>query len=109
VLMSDFSKPPEGLGEGAVERLLAPLAIYIEQYHPEIVYDGIDLDPAAIQVARTSYPLDPDIVGEAKLDIIEWSQQVERALHLCNADGVALEEVQAGIQAPGYHFTGYVS
>jgi hypothetical protein len=109
VVISDFAKPPEGLGAGADDRLLGPLAIYIEKYRPKIVYDGAALDPTVIQVERSSYPLEVHADGDAALDVIEWMRNVERALYLCNSEGIALEEVTAGIQAPGFAFTGYVS
>lgn len=108
VLIAGFSKAPEGLGEGAVDRLLSQLAIYIEQYGPAITFDGIRLDPTKIQAARTSYELAVDVEGDVGLEVIEWTRPVDRALHLCNAEGIALDDVPVAIRAPGYDFTGYV-
>jgi len=43
-------------------------------------------------------------------NIIEWSVPTERAIHLCDANGVSLHDVEAGqqIRAPGFQFTAYV-
>jgi hypothetical protein len=46
--------------------------------------------------------------GPAGLTVILWKREVDRKLYLCDAEGVALHELPAGVQAPGLHFTAYL-
>lgn len=57
VVIAGIVEPPQGLGQGTADRLLAHLAIYLEQFHPTVIYDREVLDPTAIQLDRTSYEL----------------------------------------------------
>lgn len=104
VLISGIAEQPEGLGEAGLDRLLVQLAIYLEKYHPTVVFNGTTLDPTAIQKNRASYDLEDD----ARLDVIEWTRPFPRALYLCSAEGMALADVAPGIQAPGFNFTAYL-
>jgi hypothetical protein len=106
VVISGITKQPEGrLGEAALDRLISQLALYIEKYHPTVIYNGTTLDPSAIQVARKSYELSEH---DALLNVIEWTKPFPRALYLCSSEGMALADVPPGIQAPGFSFTAYL-
>ncbi len=56
---------------------------------------------------RAEYPLVWDD-NQGELTILEWSQEVKRSLLLCDENGMALHEVNPGIQAPGFEFTAYL-
>ncbi|GAB1820507.1 ATP-binding protein [Herbidospora sp. RD11066] len=76
-----------------------------------IVYQGITLDPSTVWTDMAEYPVrwpDADDHPEPVLRVIEWPKDVGRVLALCDANGVVLDELSPGIQAPGYHFTAYL-
>ncbi|WP_326824877.1 ATP-binding protein [Streptosporangium sp. NBC_01756] len=76
-----------------------------------ITYQGKLLDPATVWADMAQYPVPwPDFSGLADplLRVIEWPKDVGRVLALCDDNGVVLDEVPPGIQAPGYHFTAYL-
>ena len=94
----------------AAPKLTSILALHLGKY-PQIAvtYDGVRLEPASVQSHVERYQIN---VGsdEAVLTVIEWSiKQVDRHIYLCSPDGAALGEVRAGIQAPGFEFTAYLS
>jgi hypothetical protein len=93
-----------------VDNLTAALAVYISKYHPKIIWREKTLDPSQLIEQQADITVEFDFGGEHHtfpVTIIEWSGNVDRALYLCNADGVALDEIPPGIQAPGFKFTGY--
>jgi len=45
---------------------------------------------------------------DASVSIIEWRIQTKRAIHLCDASGISLHEIEPGIQASGFNFTAYI-
>jgi hypothetical protein len=108
VTISDISESPEGLGEGAADYFVAQLAPSIQKYQPEIVFAGKRLDPAAIQEAHAAYPIEVDGIEPARLEVIEWSETMPRALCFCNEEGMALWEEKPKIRAPGFDFTAYI-
>ena len=109
VILSGISEEPRGLDtEAAVERLTAVFALHIEKYRTEIRYNGTLLDPEPLQADRVDYAIELDGQPPATLTIIEWKPTFERALYLCDPDGIALEEIPVGIHAPGFHFTAYL-
>ncbi|QXJ23987.1 ATP-binding protein [Actinomadura graeca] len=78
-----------------------------------ITYMGQALDPSTVWVHTAEYQVacpNGKVEGPPGpvLRIIEWPQDVGRALALCDSHGVVLAELPAGIQAPGYHFTAYL-
>lgn len=88
-------------------------ALYLHDFkNIKIVYDGKRIDPEEAQEHYRTYRLAPvEIDGENKyatLVIIEWKMPVERAMHLCNEDGISLSDVAPNIQAKGYNFTAYL-
>lgn len=91
-------------------------AAYLTEY-PDLVldYNGVSIDPRSVQASQNEYPLDDVELGEGRkakvtVSIIEWNIQTDRALHLCDENGISLHEVQAGqqVRAPGFNFTAYV-
>ncbi|MFF0579116.1 ATP-binding protein [Streptosporangium saharense] len=75
-----------------------------------IVYQGTALDPAMVWTDTAEYavPWAEDVHPAPVLRVIEWPKDVGRVLALCDANGVVLDELSPGIQAPGYHFTAYL-
>ena len=90
-------------------------AAYLSQYpEVEINYNGTIIDPTALQNLHRDYILDEIDLGEGKkaqvtVSIIEWSVPTKRVIHLCDAKGVTLHDVEASFaRAPGFEFTAYV-
>lgn len=104
VVITQIGSTPDGLGSGTPDRLLSTLAIDIEKYGLEIVYDNELLDPKSIQVDRTAM----DLSHDAELEVIEWTGGVDRRLYLCDAEGRYAAELSPGIKAPGFVFTAYL-
>ncbi len=95
-------------GTKATDRLVANFALQIESY-------GLNITTTARPSTQPSYRR----IGArttwrgfeeraVALTVIEWNRKIERGLYLCNEGGAALEEIDAGIQAPGFNFTAYV-
>ncbi|WP_234009969.1 hypothetical protein [Streptomyces sp. SA3_actF] len=93
--------------------LTAAFALHLEAYPDiRIFFDGRQLDPASEQLrvdtyevaARPESPRPP-----ARLKIIEWSRPCSRALILCDERQMSLAHLKPEIQAPGFHFTAYLS
>jgi hypothetical protein len=115
------SNIPEPLGvfakDGSASRQLAELfALYLRNYpSTQIVFRGERVDPKAVQKAHDWVQL-PEFTSadgtkvDARLDIVEWTfTKKERRICLCDSEGFALHEVEAGIR-PGseYNFTAYL-
>lgn len=95
--------------DGVAETLTAVFALYLEQYPVRITWRSKPLDSQKLQRIRHDAVLTVEGVdGTIQLTIIEWTRPVERALHLCDASGVALAEIPPGVQAPGFEFTAYI-
>ena len=92
------------------DSLAAEFAIYLEKYSQVSIYfRSKKLDPSTLQESREHYELEvPGVDTPISLEIIEWNRPVDRALYLCNLDGMALGEAKAGIQAPDFTFTAYL-
>ena len=103
-------------GEGAREELAKLFAAYLCQYPDvRIDYDGVRVDPSALQIAKTDLLLDAVALADGRstrvvVTIIEWQMATERIVHLCDASGVSLHETDMGkkVRAPGFEFTVYV-
>ena len=69
-----------------------------------MVYRGTTLNPAELQRHRESYEIEVDRVepGAPTLTVIEWSEDVDRAVYLCDEHGTTLERLLAREQAPGF-------
>lgn len=93
-----------------VADLTAALAIYLSKYHPTVIWRERELDPSALIENQTELEVTVELEGETHtvpLTIIEWNTRIDRALYLCDEQGVALEQLPPGIQAPGFTFTAY--
>jgi hypothetical protein len=102
--------------DSAPMELAKRFASYLTEY-PGLVleYNGGTIDPKSAQIGQNEYSLGEVDLGEGRkakvsVSIIEWNIQTDRALHLCDENGISLHEVQAGqqIRAPGFNFTAYV-
>jgi hypothetical protein len=98
----------------AVQTITEQFALYLRQYpNIDIFYNDHKINPADVEDRMSEYELDAvEIDGsrliQSKLTIIEWKTQAERMLYLCDPHGFSLEEIRAGIQAPGFDFTAYL-
>lgn len=104
------------LKDKAVEELAKIFAIYLIQY-PDIKleYDGVVVDPIKMQNGKKDILLDKIVLPDGNsahvsVVIVEWLMPVTRTIHLCDANGVSLQEIDAGNQfrAPGFEFTVYI-
>ncbi|REG49096.1 histidine kinase/DNA gyrase B/HSP90-like ATPase [Paraburkholderia sp. BL6669N2] len=112
---------PEPFGvlssDGSANRQLAEtFALYLRNYPAtEIIYRGERIDPASVQKSHETVRLPAFIAADgseitAVLDIVEWSfSKKERRICLCDSEGFALHEVEAGVR-PGteFNFTAYI-
>lgn len=110
VVVGGFAEPPVGLGgDGPVEKLTGTFGLYLQTHGAQLRFAEEDIDPAAIQAFRKDYEIATAKGSQpATLTAVEWTRRVERAIYLCNTDGMPLGDVQAGIHAPGFEFTAYV-
>lgn len=99
----------------AAHHLTETLALYLLQYpNVRIFFDSRALEAQAFIKRKHDEYLTPIMMDgarepiEARLTIIEWPTHQSRALILCDDTGFALEEMTAGIQAPGFRFTAYL-
>ena len=104
------------INDSAPRELAKLFAAYLTQY-PRLVleYNGVRIEPKDAQLYSKDYPLGEVPISDGKtatvsVAVVEWNIPTERTLHLCDANGVALYETQAGqqIRAPGFNFTAYV-
>lgn len=107
--------PPTLETSAAVEELTSAFALYLRTY-PDVrlTYDGRTINPTKA-IAReeelslvASAPGATEPLPPAALTVIEWNIDVDRALFLCDADGVTLGRRPLGIHAPGYSYTAYL-
>ncbi|RXZ70280.1 ATP-binding protein [Agromyces albus] len=91
------------------EDLLTTFALQIEQYGLNLSWRSQHLNVEALKKDQVDIPVLVDgIDDEIVLTVIEWKSAVQRHLYLCDTAGNSLYDMKPGIQAPGYHFTGYV-
>ncbi len=101
-------------GESAPLEIANYFALYLSQYSGiTIDYDGTIVDPQAAQDRKQDYDLGQIANTEGEnvpvaLTVIEWKQQVDRALYFCDENGISLHSLPPNIHAPGYHFTAYL-
>ena len=102
--------------DSAPQELAKKFAAYLTEYSSlKLEYNGITVDPKIAQNYQRNYPLGDILLSDGRnvsveVSVIEWNISAERVLHLCDAKGISLDEVQAGqtIRAPGFNFTAYV-
>ncbi|MBK8477105.1 MAG: ATP-binding protein [Opitutaceae bacterium] len=98
-------------------RLLAAqhFGAYLTEYPSlSLIFNGERIDPQVAQARSTEVNLElamPD--GQtlpAALRIIEWKQETDRLLHLCDDSGVSCHSVVLGpgLKAKGFSFTAYL-
>ena len=101
--------------EYCVPKLTEELALYLKEYpNVRVRFEGQSVDPALV-IQRSEEMTLPVIVMpdgqqvKSELTVIEWSFVPDkRRLYFCDRRGVALCDIQPGIQAPGYQFTAYL-
>lgn len=105
------------LGEDAASWLVTQFAVYLLNY-PDLAisYDGASLDPSSIIADEADYLLESDLGGQhgaPSVRIIEWvpeASSIKPSIVLCTDDGVALDELAAGVDMPSrIPITAYVS
>lgn len=103
--------------DGSAARQFAEVfALYLRNYPAtNITFRNERIDPKSVQKSHDSVelPAFQAIDGtevQAKLDIVEWSfAKKERRICLCDSDGFALHEVEAGIRPGGeFNFTAFL-
>lgn len=105
-------KEPKVLFDPATPgKLCGVFGLYLSKYPDlQIRFNGSVLDPASLQTHRETFDLAAGADhGPATLTIIEWSVEQTRELCLCDASHATLHQLDAGIRAPGFQFTAYVS
>jgi len=103
-------------GDSVTDQLARVFAPYLTEYpHLWLEYEGIRIDPSTAKSYHQEYQLSNIDLGDGKyanavVSIIEWNIPTDRALHLCDKDGISLHELSVGqqVRAPGYNFTIYV-
>lgn len=102
------------IGNEAIQEMTEHFSLYMSLYPGvKIKYDGIYIDPSEAMELKIEYEL-PEIELQngkticANLTIIEWKNQTERKLYLCDNNGFSYHDVPPGIQAPGFNFTAYL-
>lgn len=102
--------------DAAPIKLAKTFGAYLTEY-PDLVLEiaGRRVDPTAVQKRRSEYHLgDVEVSGGSRvpfaLSIIEWLNDTDRVLHLCDESGITLHELPMGqqVRAPGFNFTAYV-
>lgn len=104
------------LSDSATTGLAKIFAPYLSKCRGvEILFNGTRVDPVSLQhLSKNLHLPEIDLGNGKKIDvevsIIEWKSPTKRVLHLCDADGVSLHEVEAGsqIRAPKFEFTAYI-
>ena len=108
VYICEFSREPGALldTEAVVRQLASQFARYLKAYpNVRIWYQGLLVSPSIEQRDTQRYPLRSPGGHEAELQVIEWkSRQGRGKIILCDADGFALHEMEAGIR-PGAQFS----
>jgi hypothetical protein len=76
----------------------------------EVVYDGSRIDPSDNVEHDETFNLiweNGNKAYQARLRIIEWRKAAERAVHLCDADGVPVDDL-TNAPAPDFRYSAYV-
>eukprot|EP01012_Entosiphon_sulcatum_P065094 TRINITY_DN93956_c0_g1_i1.p1 TRINITY_DN93956_c0_g1~~TRINITY_DN93956_c0_g1_i1.p1 ORF type:complete len:703 (+),score=98.65 TRINITY_DN93956_c0_g1_i1:129-2237(+) len=88
---------------------------YLTEYPSvHLVYNGERVDPKTAQVRTAEVKFDAAMPNggtlPVSLRIIEWKQDTDRMLHLCDGGGVSLSSQILGpaVKAKGFNFTAYL-
>lgn len=103
--------------DGSAGTQLAELfALYLRNYpSTDIIFRGERVDPKSVQkshqtLALTTFVAEDGTEISGTVDIVEWTfSKKERRICLCDSEGFALHEVEAGIR-PGseFNFTAFI-
>lgn len=104
------------LADHAIDELARHFAAYLTKYPAvQIEFNGRLVDPQSLQERTENITLPEVDLGNGRtipvdLTLIEWAAPTRRLIHLCDARGVTLHEIDAGpqIKAPGFQFTVYL-
>jgi len=98
-------------GEGVSDRITATFAPYlIARPEVSVTYDGSRIRPEESIDLDTSYDLEwthDGVARYAKLRIIEWKGGKERAIHLCDGEGVPVDALDKA-PASDFRYSAYV-
>ncbi len=101
------------LADGAAVELAKVFGVYLSQYPDlRLFYHGTEVHPRQVLRSEESLRL-PAVAlaggraADVDLRIHEWDMSCKRAIHLCDASGHFLREIELGpsIRAPGHAFT----
>ncbi len=99
--------------ESFLQSVAETYALYLTDYpEAKLSICGVNVDPAAGINRRAVYVL-PNFFAEGKefssaLEIVEWKNETERLMYLCDENGVPLHAISPGVQAPGFNFCSYL-
>ena len=110
-VVAGMKEPNALLEDGAADSLAAVVALYLTEYPElEVLYQGRALSPEPLIARRDVLSVEHDGEhGPATLTVLEWKESIDRALFLCDENGVTLHQAEPRIHAPGFQFTAYVS
>ncbi|MGI8757485.1 MAG: ATP-binding protein [Acidimicrobiales bacterium] len=110
-VVAGMTEPNRLLTETAASQLTATFALYLLAYPAvTITYRGKSLDPDDLIVETHQIELTSGSEhGPAALTIVHWDDEMNRGIYLCDENQAALHRLDAGVQAPGYHFTAYIA
>lgn len=99
------------LSDSAIAEIAAALAPYLIA-HPdvEVIYDGRTVRPQDNIADEQTYELAFEHASqpyEASIRVIEWRSGNHRSLHLCDAEGVPVDDLAAPT-APDFTYSAYV-
>ncbi|MFG1668765.1 ATP-binding protein [Streptomyces sp. Y7] len=99
--------------EKAQSRLAKEFARYLNRFRDvSLVYDGRAVTPDEVidRIKQIALPSpDENDQKSPTLEIVEWKQDWPNEIFFCDASGAALAEYKAGIQAPGFSFSAYIT
>ena len=111
-----LKQPRSLLSSNAALDLTKVFAAYLTEYPSlKLSFNGARINPQDVQINKRDYLLDDVCLSDGEkikveVSVVEWSVATDRIVHLCDANGVALHEMQIGqrVRAPGFNFTVYI-
>ncbi len=97
----------------ATQKMSEMLALYLTNYsNITIDYDGEKIDPSQAIKDTQKFNIDPIHLEEKRFEvsfeIIEWKAQTDKALYLCNSQGLPFLQVPSRFQTGNFKFSGYL-
>lgn len=109
------SNHPQLLNDmGVIEQLERHFSLYLSKYPGiRVTYNGRKVDPDSKVAHRKSTHISCDIKDhphDFELTIVEWKSdaKTERKLHLCDENGIVVEELVPNVRSFGIPFTAYL-